>query len=72
MHSFTASLYSQRVTSDVQVVSGSGAVEHSQLVELSEKAFSKLPSTPLTASDLVKQVHHPRRPERSCPMSGNL
>lgn len=31
-------------------------MDHSQLVELSEKAFSKLPSTPLTADDLVKEV----------------
>ncbi|EIE25550.1 putative mitochondrial processing peptidase [Coccomyxa subellipsoidea C-169] len=42
-------------TAPRMVVSGAGAIDHSQLVELSEKAFSKLPTTPLTSSDLVKE-----------------
>ena len=39
-----------------QVVAGSGAVEHQQLVDLASKAFSSLPSTPTTAADLVEKV----------------
>lgn len=40
----------------MQVVAGSGAIQHKDLVDLSSKAFANLPSTPTTASDLVEQV----------------
>ena len=43
-------------------MSAAGAVDHGQLVELSEKAFAKLPTTSVTAKELVAQA----RPRRMC------
>ena len=40
----------------MQVVSAAGAVDHSQLVQLAEKAFSGLPSSGLSSEDYIKQV----------------
>ena len=39
-----------------QVVAGAGAIEHGDLVSLSEKAFANLPTDPTTAAELVAQV----------------
>jgi hypothetical protein len=39
-----------------QVVSGAGAVDHDDLVKLSEKAFTGLSTDPTTAYDLVAKV----------------
>ena len=39
-----------------QVVSAAGAVDHGQLVELSEKAFAKLPTSSVPARELVKKA----------------
>jgi len=38
------------------VVAAAGAVDHEELVQLSEKAFSSLSSDPTTAYDLVAKV----------------
>lgn len=40
----------------LQVVAAAGAVDHEELVQLSEKAFSSLSSDPTTAYDLVAKV----------------
>ena len=40
----------------MQVVSAAGAVDHSQLVQLAEKAFSGLPSSGLSSEEYIKQV----------------
>ena len=42
-----------------QVVSGAGAVDHAQLVELSEKAFAKLPTSSVTTKQLIETVRRP-------------
>ena len=45
----------------LQVVAGAGAVNHDQLVELSDKSFAGLPTDPTTAMELVKKVGHKTR-----------
>lgn len=47
-----------------QVVAAAGAVDHDQLVSLSEKAFSGLSTDPTTAYDLAQKVR--RLPARAC------
>lgn len=42
----------------LKVVAASGGLLHKDLVDLASKAFSNLPSTPTTASDLVEKVLH--------------
>ena len=39
------------------MVSAAGAVDHDEVVQLAEKAFSGLSSDPATATDLIKAVH---------------
>jgi predicted Zn-dependent peptidase len=39
------------------VVAAAGAVDHSQLVDMASKAFAKLPSSGVSAEDLIEQVH---------------
>ena len=41
-----------------QVVSAAGAVDHSQLVQLAEKAFSGLPSSGPSSQELVTKASH--------------
>jgi len=40
----------------VQVVSAAGAVDHSQLVQLAEKAFSGLPSEGLSSKEYIDKA----------------
>ena len=42
----------------LQVVSAAGAVDHSQLVQLAEKAFSGLPSSGPSSQELVTKASH--------------
>ena len=40
----------------MQVVSAAGAVDHSQLVQLAEKAFSGLPAEGLSSKEYIDKV----------------
>ncbi len=46
----------------VQVVAAAGAVNHEDLVKLSEKAFTGLSTDPTTAYDLAQKVRRPAPP----------
>ena len=54
-----------------QVVAGAGAVEHNQLVELSDKAFAGLPTDPTTGMDLVRKVSHRNWCAAACSLAGH-
>ena len=39
-----------------QVIAAAGGVDHSQLVDLTERAFSKVPSSGVSVKELIDQV----------------
>ena len=45
----------------LQVVSAAGAVDHSQLVQLAEKAFSGLPAEGLSSKEYIDKASPPRQ-----------
>ena len=49
-----------------QVVSAAGAVDHDEVVQLAEKAFSGLSSDPTTATELIDAVRPPPSSNASC------
>ena len=53
---FSGAVQQSELRLGVQVVSAAGAVDHAQLVQLAEKAFSGLPSSGLSSEDYIKQV----------------
>lgn len=43
------------------MVSAAGAVDHSQLVQLAEKAFSGLPAEGLSSKEYIDKASHPKQ-----------